>query len=182
MNEWGRWTGGNMFREPANEGLHLRNIIGLSAEVAFNPPFDLASHETLRVTKFSKPGRLPINSVDLDQGIYDHRRYVVAEILSWGYILRERGIDDDAFASFHNVERDTQDSQVVAEGVGHGRQGKNGMYLAQKARLAFHIVGFSRHWSKRPATQHTLPVSNLQQVGQMRSPPLKFPHLVPTFP
>src|SRR5437879_942294 len=169
MNECGSWTGGNMFREPGNEGLHLGNIIGLSAEVAFNPNFDLASHGTFGMDKFSKPSRLPINSVDLDQGIYDHRRYVVAEILSWGYILREGGIDNDTFASFHNVERDTQDSQVVAEGVRHGRQGKNGMNLAQKARLAFHIVGFRRHWSKGRATQHTLPIEIGRASGRERA-------------
>src|SRR4051794_1002199 len=165
MNECGSWTGGNMFREPANEGLHLGNIIGLSAEVAFNPTFDLASHETLGMTKFSKPSRLPINSMDLNQGIYDHSRYVVAEVLSWGYIWREGGIDDDTFASFHDVERDTQDSQVVAKGVGHGRQGKNRMNFAQEARFAFHIVGFGWHWSKWWSAQYAFPVANLEQVG-----------------
>src|SRR5205807_3366516 len=90
--------------QPARERLYFRYFVCLGAEVALDPAFHLAGEKTFRITKFTQPGRLPVDGVDLHQRLDHHVGDLAAQVFGWCHPWGKGVIQDDAFSAFHDVE------------------------------------------------------------------------------
>ena len=162
-------------RQPLDQRVHRRDVLGFRGEVLLRPAVDLAREVVPRLAVGREPHRLVVHRVEPGERLV--HRVVDREPLA-GFRARQQGLPQHAaLDALHDEEHRPYDRLVSAQAVGprhrHVRVAKRGHHPV----LAVHRVCRGQQLARRLAAQHVALAAGFEQVGGAGLPALELPHL-----
>ena len=157
-----------MIRQPLNQALHQRNLLGLGAIPAFEPAAHLPFQKSSRLAERHQPVLFDVHSMQLHQAVHKapaHSRRIVWD----GYQFRRNAIaHHDAMPPLHDEENGSDNRSVLAQMKNFGRGVKERMHSFEHHVFARHVVRLGRHRPQWTSPQHILACRRAQQICQIR--------------
>jgi hypothetical protein len=161
-------------RQPFDETLHVRDVVGLRSSILLRPALDLARHIVLTAPEISKPDRGGVEAMQAGDGRV--RRVVDGRALGRIGGRQMRLPEHAAVDKAHDKERGADDFRIVAIGDRLRHREVLPVESGDDAEFAVHRMRRRQELARRLAAQHEAALRCLEKIGRIRLPALELAH------